>query len=298
MKTLITGASGFVGQHLIKLYPGADVFAPGGKHVDITDYEQVLQHLDKHVPEVVIHLAAQSSVPLSFQNPELTFDVNFRGTYHLLKALKQVGFKGRFLFVGSGDMYGLVAEENLPVSELQPLRPRNPYAVSKVAAESLCYQWSQTENFDIMMARSFNHTGPGQTDLFAVPSFAKQIIEIKMEKRESQLLVGDLAVTRDFTDVRDVVRAYQNIVEHGENGNVYNVCSGNELYLSDIIKELMSLADVRADIVRDPHRYRPAEQKRVFGDNQKIRDTLNWQPQISLADTLNDILNHWTRELT
>src|SRR5262249_48752052 len=148
----------------------------------------------------VIHLAAQSFVPASFAHPLETYEINFLGTYSLLEALKAAGFKGRFLFVGSGDAYGVVRPEDLPIGEEHPLRPRSPYAVSKAAAEALCYQWSRSESFEIVMTRSFNHIGPGQSDRFVVSDFARQVVEIRKGQRRPQISTGDIEVTRDFTD--------------------------------------------------------------------------------------------------
>src|SRR5262249_17980993 len=158
-----------------------------------------------------------------------------------LDALKREGFCGTLLFVGSSDMYGIVPPEQMPIREDYVLKPRSPYAVSKVAAEALCFQWSATERFKIVMARPFNHLGPGQSERFAVSGFAKQIIEIKKGRRAPILWAGDIHVTRDFTDVRDIVRAYQLLVEHGENGESYNVCSGIETSLQEIVDRLMCL---------------------------------------------------------
>src|SRR5260370_14681548 len=160
MKILLTGASGFVGRYVLALIPGSYPLIEGHKSVDLRDARQVEEAVYSSKPEAVIHLAAQSSVQDSFENPRGTFEINFLGTLNLLEALRRNRFEGRFLFVGSGDVYGLVPDKDLPVIEDYPLRPRNPYAVSKVAAEALCYQWSQTEKFDIVMAKPFNQCGP------------------------------------------------------------------------------------------------------------------------------------------
>src|SRR5207302_554158 len=191
------------------------------------DRDEVLRAVKILRPRAVIHLAAHSWVPQSFKEPMETYDVNFVGTFNLLSALQKTGFHGRFLFVSSSDIYGQVSPEALPITEEHPSKPRSPYAVSKVAAEALCSQWSQTEtDIEIVVARPFVHIGPGQSDRFVISNFARQIIEIKRTRREALVEVGDIDVTRDFTDVRDVVRAYELLLARGVPGEVYNICSG------------------------------------------------------------------------
>ncbi|MHB1680224.1 MAG: GDP-mannose 4,6-dehydratase [bacterium] len=170
-----------------------------------------------HTPtfDAVIHLAAQSFVPESFKNPLGTFDINFTGTYNLFSALKEYGFHGKILYISSGDVYGLVSEDKLPIAEYYLLKPRNPYAVSKVAAEALCYQWSVTEDMKIIIARPFNHIGPNQSERFVVSSFAKQIAEIELGLRKPVISAGNIDITRDFLDVRDVANAYKLLLEKG-----------------------------------------------------------------------------------
>ena len=213
------------------------------------------------------------------------------------QALDAVGFGGPLLYVGSGDVYGRVEEGDLPVRETQPLRPRNPYAVSKVAAEALCYQWSQTGGFRVVMARPFNHIGPGQDVRFAVADFARQIMEMRLGRREPVLVTGDLDVTRDFSDVRDVVRAYHLLLEQGENGAIYNVCSGRERPLRSLVEGLLQSAGVQADLCTDRARLRPVEQRRMVGDATTIRAAVGWTNEIPLEQTLTDILDYWEKEL-
>ena len=248
-------------------------------------------------PHAVIHLAAQSFVPKSFANPCETYEINFLGTLNLLTALKKAGFDGRFLYVGSGDSYGLVSEEDLPVVEEHPLRPRNPYAVSKVAAEALCYQWSQTEGLDAVMTRSFNHIGPGQSDSFAISDFARQVVEIRKGRQEPVIRVGDIDVTRDFTDVRDAVRAYLLLLDHGRTGEIYNVCSGAEHSLRALLTRLIELAGVEARVEQDPTRLRRAEQRRMCGSNEKLRRDTRWSSEFPMDTSLADVLDHWQTKL-
>ena len=248
-------------------------------------------------PGAVIHLAAQSFVPRSFEDPRETLEINLLGTLNLLTALQSKGFKGKFLYVSSGDVYGNVDETRLPVTEAQPPRPRNPYAVSKVAAEALSYQWSQTSDMEVIVARPFNHIGPGQSDAFAVSAFAKQVAEIKLGRRESTLITGDLSVSRDFTDVRDVVGAYLRLLNSGRSGEIYNVCSGVEVRLSEILSTLCDLAGVRPKIVTDQTRARPNEQRRMLGNYAKLQKQTGWAPRIPLKETLTDLLADWTQKI-
>ncbi len=297
MAILLTGASGFVGafvQRQISCIPFDDVAHP----VDLRDAGRVRLVIDQVKPDAVIHLAAQSFVPASFENPRETYEINFLGTLNLLVALKESGFRGRMLFVGSGDAYGLVPEARQPLTEDLPLRPRSPYAVSKVAAEALCYQWSQTEGFGMVMTRSFNHIGPGQSERFVVSDFAKQVIEIKKGRRGPVLSVGDIDVTRDFTDVRDAASAYALLLERGGNGEIYNVCSGVERSVRSILVRLLELANVDARIEQDPARLRIGEQRRFRGSHDKLRRDTGWEPAISIDQSLRDILQNWEERLS
>jgi GDP-4-dehydro-6-deoxy-D-mannose reductase len=258
--------------------------------VDLRDAERVRCAVAALMPEAVLHLAAQSSVAASFEDPAMTFAVNFSGTLNLLQALSAEGFRGCFLYVGSADVYGRVAETELPTKERQPLRPRSPYAVSKVAAEALCYEWSQTQDFRVVLTRPFTQIGPGQDERFAVAGFAQQIARIKSGRQTAVLTVGDLDVTRDFTDVRDTVSAYHELLEEGENGEIYNVCSGRERTLRSLVEEMLQIAGVGVEMESSAGRLRPTEQRRMVGDPGKIKEQLDWEPEIPLTTTLTDIL--------
>lgn len=297
MKILLTGASGFVGSFL-RDRPGYSSLESNGELVDLRDAEGLNSAIAGIKPDAVIHLAATSFVPASFARPQETYDINFLGTFNLLTALRESGFTGRFLFVGSADEYGKVSPDDLPIRESCPLKPRSPYGVSKVAAEALCYQWGQTEGFSTIMTRSFNHIGPGQSDQFAVSSFGKQIIEIKVGRREPVLRVGDLDATRDFTDVRDVARAYTALLERGRSGETYNVCSGVERSLGSILARLIELAGIDVNVERDLTRLRPAEQRRVCGNCEKLQRDTDWKPEISIDQSLQDILEDWKERLS
>jgi GDP-4-dehydro-6-deoxy-D-mannose reductase len=286
---LVTGNSGVIGRHFRARYGGV-AFEDGDGQIDICDAARVKAAVKRVLPDAVLHLAAQSSVAASFEDPAATLAVNFLGTLNLLQALSSIDFRGVFLYMGSADVYGRTDEADLPVKETQPLRPLSPYAVSKVAAESLCYQWSQTQKFRVVIARPFNQIGPGQALRFAVADFAGQIARIGRGERPPVITTGDLDVTRDFTDVRDTVRACKMLLDQGSNGETYNICSGRESSLRAIVTALLDLADVKAEIQVAPNRLRPAEQKRVVGDPAKIRAATGWRPEIPLETTLEDIL--------
>ncbi|CDQ11288.1 GDP-6-deoxy-D-mannose reductase [Acidithiobacillus ferrivorans] len=293
VKHLLTGANGFVGKTMQAALPCVPL--PVG--LDLRDRAALNAAIAEIQPDMVIHLAAQSFVPASFENPHETFDINFYGTLNLLEALQSNAFKGRMLFVGSGDTYGRVPEDALPVREEHPLHPRNPYAVSKVAAEALCYQWSQTSGFEIVMARPFNHIGPGQSPRFAITDFARQVTEIRLGQRPPVLQVGDIDVTRDFTDVRDVERAYALLLEKGRNGGVYNVCSGREHSIRELLQRLIALAGVVVRIDQIPARLRPAEQRRMVASFEALHRDTGWQPLIPIEQSLQDLLNDWEKQL-
>ena len=290
---LLIGGTGFVGGHLKKcLIDRYDVTTTGRKE-DIRDAAKIKTLVKRVSPSVVINMAAITTVRESFEQQYDNYNIGFFGTLNLLMALRDTGFKGRVLLVGSSEVYGFPSPEQLPISESEPLCPMSPYAVNKAAMEALCYQWSQTESFDVLMTRSFTHIGPGQSDRFAIANFAKQIAGIKLGLKEPILQVGDLASTRDYTDVRDVVNAYDLILQKGIKGNIYNVCSGTEQSTGSMLNKLLEISGVTASIVQDESRMRSSEQRRLCGSNEKlVRDT-GWHQRISLDTTLSDILSYW-----
>lgn len=296
MKTLITGHMGFVGQHILKQIPNVIGFEDLSGLIYLNEWERIINFLEEAQPEAVIHLAAQSNVPYAFLHPRETYETNFLGTLNLLMALDKIKFKGKFLYISSGDVYGLVDEKALPVIETLYPKPRNPYAVSKVATEALCYQFSQTASFSIVVARSFNHVGPGQSADFVISHIAKSIVEVKLGLRD-YIEVGDIDITRDFTDVRDVIQAYCQLLEKGENGEIYNVCSGREILLRDLLLLLQKLAKVSVRIQSSSARFRPTEQRRICGSFEKLHKTTGWVPEIAIEKTLGDILQYWEKKL-
>lgn len=300
-RLLVTGLDGFVGQHVRQAVEGSRdgrfrLTVPRDA-IQLTEPGTIEKAVRDARPECVLHLAAQSFIPQSIKDPRATYDVNFFGTLNLLEALKSSGFGGRVLYVGSADVYGAVDEKDLPVVETHPLRPRTPYGVSKAAAELLCYQWTQDHGLDIVMTRPFNHIGPGQAEQFVVPDFAKQITEIKLGRREAVIKVGAIDVTRDFTDVRDVVQAYLALIERGEAGEAYNVCSGHEYRIRDVLDELIQLAGIECKIVVDDHRLRAAERQRNRGSFEKLAKCTGWAPRIPLTESLRDVLAYSEKTL-
>lgn len=301
-RLLVTGLDGFVGsivQEMIKCDESAARFKlviPGGP-VELMDSSSLTRAIDETQPDLVLHLAAQSFVPSAMKDPRATYNVNFFGTLNLLEALKASGFSGRMLNVSSGDVYGLVAQAALPIVETLAVQPRNPYAVSKAAAELLCYQCTQSHALDIVQARPFNHIGPGQAERFVVSDFARQIVEIKLGLREAVIHVGDIDVTRDFTDVRDVVRAYFMLLEGGKQGDVYNVCSGKEQNIRVILERMIAIAGIQCRIVQEAARFRPNEQKRMYGSYARLNEQMGWEPKINIDKSLADVLSDWERKL-
>lgn len=297
-KLLVTGLNGFVGQTLRLLLDDSinratiELAVPDHR-IDIRNNDELAAFIEAVNPALVIHLAAQSHVPTSIKDPKTTFDINLYGTLNLLQALDRSGFDGAMLYVGSSEVYGQVDSTLLPVKEETPLRPRNPYAVSKVAAEALCYQWSQSGRFRIVMARPFNHIGPGQGEYFVISSFAKQIAEINAGLRTGDITHGDIDVTRDFTDVRDVVRAYLMLLDSGQNGEIYNVCSSIERTPRQLLERLLALSGVRASVKSDENRMRASEQRRACGSYEKLRKHTSWKPEIDIDQSLSDILAYW-----
>lgn len=261
---------------------------------DVLDAAQVQEQLAQHRPDAIIHLAAQSNVPLAFSDPEGTFRVNVFGTLRLLEGIRRADLSPRMVFVSSGDVYGNVPEAEMPIGEDRIPRPRNPYAVSKLAGENLCYQWTQTERLEIMVARPFNHIGAGQSDAFAVPAFARQIAEIKAARREPVIHVGDIDVTRDFTHVEDVIEGYLRILRDGTPGETYNIASGRDCLIRDLLDRLLRIAGVDAEVRQDAAHFRPAEQRVVRGGNAKIA-RLGWGAARDIDDALRDILQEWER---
>lgn len=298
-RLFVTGLTGFVGQHIqSRLQADASEWellpVPGRYDLAAPDS---LEDLWPVMPDAVIHLAGQTFVPQAFRDPAGTLNINLLGTLNLLQALKARGFTGTFLYVSSGDVYGQVTEEHLPITELQPPCPRNPYAVSKLSAEFLSLQWGLSEGWPVLVARPFNHIGSGQKDSFVIASAARQICRIKQGLQGPQLEVGDIDVTRDFLDVGDVVSAYLALLEKGTPGQVYNICSGREQSIRSLIEQLADIAQVDLQLVQDPARLRRADQRRVCGSPARLAQTTGWKSEITTQQSLRAILSDWEKRV-
>ncbi|WP_339489335.1 GDP-mannose 4,6-dehydratase [Pseudomonas sp. EL_65y_Pfl2_R95] len=289
----VTGRSGFVGQHLEAVLPSTDWRLMASAKFDLLDPESLDSALSAECPDAVIHLAGQTFVPEAFRDPQRTYEVNLLGTLNLLQALKRRGFRGTFLYVSSGDVYGRVDESDMPITESLMVKPRNPYAVSKIAAELLCLQWAYTESWRVVIARPFNHIGPGQSETFLVADMARQLIRIKRGQQAPVLNVGDVDVSRDFLDVADVVAAYLLLLEKGKSGEIYNLCSGVERVIRDVINQMAQLAGVEVVLEHDSERFRRAEQRRVVGCSAKIQKETGWEPEAGFSETLLSVLSDW-----
>jgi GDP-4-dehydro-6-deoxy-D-mannose reductase len=298
-RLFVTGLSGFVGQHIQSRLASPDAaweLLPAASRFDLTDPHSLID-LWPHMPDAVIHLAGQTFVPEAFRDPARTIDINLLGTLNLLQALKARGFQGTFLYVSSGDVYGQVSENDLPITEQQAPCPRNPYAVSKLSAEFLSLQWGLSEGWPVLVARPFNHIGSGQKESFVIASAARQIIRIKQGLQAPQLEVGDIDVSRDFLDVGDVVSAYFALLEKGQAGQVYNICSGREQSIRSLIEQLADLAEVTMQLVQDPARMRRADQRRVCGSHERLTKTTGWTPDITTQQSLRAILSDWEKRV-
>jgi len=295
VRALVTGGAGFVGQwlqeHLRQC--GDEVAAPDA---DVTDPAALGQALVAAAPDAVYHLAAITNVGESWGEPQRTFEVNAVGTLNLLEAARSLPSVPTVLLVCSAEVYGQVGPDDLPLTEASPLRPVSPYAASKVAAEFLGLQAHLAHHLPVIRVRAFNHIGPGQAPTFVVSSLARQVAEADI-RGGGIVKVGNLSPQRDFTDVRDVVRAYRLLVERGVPGEVYNVCSGQAVAIEEIARYLLERApgDVRLEV--DPQRVRPVEVPVLRGDPQRLVAVTGWQREHSLHDTLDDVLAGWHREL-
>ena len=292
-RLFVTGATGFVGGHVEAAVRAGDfgdcTWLPAPETLDIRDADATQAAIEEARPDAVIHLAARTFIPESFTDPWGFFEVNLRGTLNVLRALKAIKFQGRMLYVSSGDVYGLVPESELPVDERRLPEPRSPYAVSKIASEHLTLQYHRAEGLDAVVARPFNHVGPGQDGRFVLPSLAAQIVAIARGE-PAMIYAGDIDTTRDFTDVRDVVAAYGVMLRSGRPGSTYVVGSGQERSVRRILAQMCEIAGVTAEIRQDASRMRPSEQRRMVANAGLLMRETGWKPNISFEATLIDIL--------
>lgn len=292
MRALVTGAGGFVGGHLLAHLQasgdttiGTDRSSDG---LDILDAPALLERFRRVTPEVIYHLAGAADVGGSFETPQNTFRANAEGTLNVLWAAREAEVQ-RVLTVGSADVYGKVTADELPLTEASELRPTSPYAASKVAAEALARQAFLGFGQHVVCVRPFNHLGPGQSTRFVAPALAERIARNESEGRR-QLTVGNLSSRRDFTDVRDVVRAYRMLMADGTAGEIYNVCSGTDIAVRDLAESLISLSTIEQELVADPQLQRPVDIPVLRGDCTKLRERTGWRPGIPLEQTLSDLL--------
>ena len=312
MRILVTGAAGFVGRHLVRLLkscghtiygtsfskgttervPDARIF-----RCNIRDAARLRAIVRRIRPHRVYHLAAYSSVVNSFRDFRNVYETNFWGTFNVLEAVRQEAPKARVLVVGTGQCYGSVKPSQLPVTESQALSPQSPYALSKAAADLLASQYHQRFGLHIIRARPFNHTGPGQSPEFVCSDWARQIASADLRLSPPILSVGDLTVRRDFSDVRDVVRAYVLLLEKGRPGEAYNVGSGRTTPVRQIVKLLMGFSPLPIRVSVQSHRLRPGEARTLYGSNHKLMRHTSWKPKYNLETTLRDLYVHWKEVL-
>ena len=312
MRLLVTGAGGFVGGHLVELVrqeaPATSlhgVVQPHGSlawstsqgarihEADLDDPTAAADVIQEVRPDGIVHLAGQSSVQQSWLDPGGTLRTNVLGIVHLLDAARSASLRPAVLVVGSAEEYGPVGEAELPIREDAPLRPASPYAVSKVAQGALARLYGPAGGMRVVLTRTFHHTGPGRGEAFAESSFARQIAEIEHGLRPAVIEVGNLDAVRDFCDVRDVVRAYLLLLEKGEPGQAYNVCSGRGLRIREVLDLLLASSSARVEVRVDKERLRPADVPAQVGDPSRLRAATSWEPRIPIAETLADLLSDW-----
>jgi len=317
VRVLITGAGGFVAAHLVDYLgteqPASSVFGterpqtgiargPHGKVVgieaDLHDRSAVERVVEEAAPDRIVHLAGQSSVHRSWSAPGDTLRTNVLGLVNLLDAVRRQGLAPAVLVVGSAEEYGPVPPSADPIVETAPMRPNSPYAVSKVAQAALARLYGPAGNMRVILTRTFPHTGPGRGEMFAESSFARQIAEIEAGRRPPVLSVGNLDAVRDYTDVRDVVRAYWALLERGEGGTVYNVCRGTGHRIREMLDLLLAGSTARVEVRVDPERLRPSDIPVLVGDPSRLRAATGWEPTIPLERTLADLLDFWRQKVS
>lgn len=311
-KILITGFTGFVSEYLLDLLNeldnGYEIIGLSRSYnfdlkvrknlnlrlvkLDLNDSDHLKEVLYLTRPDYIFHLASDSSVSYSWQKPIESFQNNTNIFLNLIESIRMLNIKCRVLSIGSSEEYGIVDVDHVPLSEQAPLNPISPYAVARVSQELLSNVYCKGYGMDIVMTRSFNHIGPGQKENFVVSSFAKQIVMYK-KGLIPNILVGNIDVIRDFLDVRDVVKAYMLLMEKGESGQVYNICSGQGNSLRDLLDTMMSVAGVKTEFKIDNCLIRPSDNPIIIGSNIKLVKQVGWQPKYTIDASLNDIINYW-----
>lgn len=309
---LVTGAAGFVGGHLLDLLTSgvanpANLVAwhrPGhspslGKSdvtwepVDLVDRQRVAEAIDRLRPDVVYHCGGEAHVAHAWSRTESTFSANVLGTHHLIDALARAGTSARVLIPSSSLVY---QPADRALTENDPLIPANPYGLSKLAQEMVAMH-SMSPRTAILIARAFTHIGPRQSSSFSASGFARQIADIEAGRQAPEIHVGNLDARRDLTDVRDTIRAYQAIVERGQPGRPYNVGSGHAVRIGDVLQDLLARAQVQIKVIVDPEKLRPSDAPIVVGDTARVHTEIGWSPRIPLAQTLDEILDYWRRQV-
>jgi GDP-4-dehydro-6-deoxy-D-mannose reductase len=314
MKALITGITGFAGSYLAEHLLSAKKYEISGTYLfeeslsnvkyakgklnlikaDLSEQKTVFEIIKDVSPDVIFHLAALTSPADSFKSPTKTLTNNISLQINLMEAVRENNLLNtKILIVSSGEIYGIVKKENLPIDEETPFVPTNPYSVSKIAQDFLGLTYFLSYNLNIIRVRPFNHIGPGQSSRFVVSSFSKQIAEIEKSKREPVLHVGNLEAKRDFTNVKDMVRAYDLAVDKGKCGEVYNIGSGMSYKMSDILDKLISMSSSKIRIEKDEALFRPNDIPDLICDAGKFTKLTGWKPQISIETTLKDTLDYW-----
>ena len=291
MRIFVTGASGFVGRVLTpRLEVAGHQVIGADREVDVTDSAALTGALRVHRPDAIVHLAAMSSVALSWAQPEECFRLNFLGTRTLLRAVEAICPSARVLLIGSADQYAPTAAGSRGIDEQTPLRPQSPYARSKAAAE-LLGQSAAARGLDVVRIRAFNHTGPGQPDHFVVSSFARQVADIRRGRQDPVLRVGNLESVRDFLHVQDVLDAYLALLDSTVPAEVYNVASEQAVSIQEVLDRLIAMAGIHPSIETDPDRWRPTDW--LVGDASKLRAATGWKPRICLETILRELYENW-----
>lgn len=307
MKALIIGGAGFVGGYLIReldkagwevhvtCLPQEKLKAECSEHtLDILDKESIVKLLDELRPDVIFHLAAQSSVAVSWKKPQLTAEINVIGTINVLEALREAQRDDmRIIIIGSGEEYGFIRPDACPLSEAEPLHPGNIYAATKACGEMISEIYCRAYKLDIVMVRAFNHSGPEQSPIFVISDFCRQIAEIERGGKEPVMSVGNLSARRDFTDVRDVVRAYRLLAEKGTAGRIYNIGRGDAVTIQHILDTALGMAECSITVKQDPARMRASDIPVIEPDVSRIFADTGWKAEISIEQTVRDTLNYW-----
>ena len=310
-KGLVIGAAGFVGRYLINEMKKNNMEPHATKlsrerledveaqvyDLDIMDKEAIVALLLEIRPDYIFHLAAQSSVGLAWKNPILTVDVNIKGSINVMDAVRELFYKPRVLLIGSGEEYGHIQPGESPITETNLLRPGNIYAATKACQNMIGNIYSKAYDMELMMVRAFNHIGPGQAPMFVVSDFCKQVVEIEKGLREPVMMVGNLAAKRDFTDVRDVVKAYVALVQKGVPGETYNVGSGNAREIRQILDLIISMSDKDIKVEIDPNKIRPVDVPIIEADITKLNRLTGWKPEIPFEQTVQETLDYWRARL-